>query len=164
MFFYRIKQFYMAVTAKITFNDEKFLENYLNKQELDLFNKLSINEKAHSIRVAKDIINVCIENKLDKKYFAKLALLHDIGKIQVNSNILQKSLLVILDKISKGKIKKFSNIHNINIYYNHGEIGAKILRKQGYDERFLYLVKNHHNNDIIEDMDLNILKQCDDRN
>ncbi|MCD3300404.1 HDIG domain-containing protein [Clostridium botulinum D/C] len=164
MFFYRIKQFYMAITATIMPNDEKLLEKYLNKQERDLFNKLSMNEKAHSVRVAKDIIKVCMENKLNKEYFVKVALLHDIGKIQVNLNIFEKATLVILNKISKGKLKILSNIRKINIYYNHGKIGAEILRKQGYDERFLYLVKNHHNNDIIEDMDLKILKECDDRN
>ncbi|AEB77194.1 conserved protein [Clostridium botulinum BKT015925] len=154
----------MAITARITPNDEKLLQKYLNKQEHDLFNQLSMNEKTHSLRVAKDIMKVYMESKLNKEYFVKVALLHDIGKIKGNLNVLEKGVLVILNKISNGKLKKFSNIHKINIYYNHGEIGAEILRKQGHDERFLYLVKNHHNNDIIEDMDLNILKKCDDRN
>ena len=62
------------------------------------------------------------------------------------------------------KLESYKKNKNVNMYYNHGDIGYNLLRKYGYDDRFLFLVKNHHNNNIIEDIELDLLKECDDRN
>jgi hypothetical protein len=39
-----------------------------------------------------------------------------------------------------------------------------MLKKFGYDERLLYLIKNHHNDNIIGDKELDMLKKCDNMN
>ena len=62
------------------------------------------------------------------------------------------------------KLKHIRILKMLIYYYNHGDIGYNLLEKYGYDDRFLFLVKNHHNNNIIEDIELDILKECDDRN
>lgn len=160
MSLYRIKQFYWAVTSIISSTDKDFLKEYLNANEINLFAKLAVYEQKHSIRIAQDIKKICSTNER----LIKVALLHDIGKINKSLNLLEKSLMVILDNLFKDKMKKYENIKIIDSYYNHGENGYKILKGYGYDERFLYLVKNHHNNDIIGDKELNILKQYDNQN
>lgn len=160
MSLYRIKQFYWAVTSIISSIDKDFLKEYLNANEINLFAKLAVYEQKHSIRIAQDIKKICSTNER----LIKVALLHDIGKINKSLNLLEKSLVVILDNLFKDKMKKYENIKIIDSYYNHGEHGYKILKGYGYDERFLYLVKNHHNNDIIGDKELNILKQYDNQN
>lgn len=160
MSLYRIKQFYWAMTSKITSEDKDFLKEYLNEYEINLFAKLAVYEQKHCIKIAQNVKKTCPTNQR----LIKVALLHDIGKIDKPLNLLEKSIIVVLDNLFKNKIKKYQNIKIIDSYYNHGENGYKILKGYGYDERFLYLVKNHHNNDIIRDKELNILKQYDNQN
>ncbi|MDP4091705.1 MAG: HD family phosphohydrolase, partial [Bacillota bacterium] len=75
------------------------------------------------------------------------------------------SVLVILNKITGRRIKRFTNIKKIDVYYNHGEIGFNILTKLNrYDDKFLFMVRNHHDNGIIGDMELDILRKADSMN
>ncbi|MFT5874408.1 MAG: putative nucleotidyltransferase with HDIG domain [Clostridium sp.] len=164
MSLYRIKQFYRSIVSKINDEDIDFLKIYLEIHELQLFNQLPTYDQKHCINVARDVKSTCNKRKLQSSFLIKVALLHDIGKIYNSMNPLDKSIMVIMNKITKGKIRKHNKIKNINIYYNHGDIGYSLLKKYGYDDRFLFLVKNHHNNNIIEDIELNLLKECDDRN
>lgn len=164
MIFYRIKQFYWAINSKLNDKDIKFLKSNLNSQELDLFFRLSVNEQKHSINVAYDVEKVCKVQNVNLKVILKASLLHDIGKCVKKLTIIDKSFIVILDKISKGRLKKFSNFKKIYVYYNHGIIGYEMLKKYNYNDRILYLIKNHHNNEVKEDSELNILKMCDSRN
>lgn len=164
MAFYRVKQFYWSLNSKINDDDEQFLKYYMNSEELDLFNKLPDYEKKHSIRVARDVKEAYDGDSKTLERLVKAALFHDIGKTVRKFTPIDKSVMVILDCISKGKVKRFKKIKNIDIYYNHADIGYNMLKKYDYEERFLYLIKNHHNNNIIGDKELDILKKCDSKN
>ncbi len=85
--------------------------------------------------------------------------LHDIGKIYNSMNPIDKSIMVIMHKITNGKIKAYKKIKNVNVYYNHGDIGYNLLKKYGYDDRFLFLVKNHHNNNITRRYRIKFIKR-----
>ncbi|WP_138207501.1 HDIG domain-containing metalloprotein [Haloimpatiens lingqiaonensis] len=161
----RVKQFFLYFNYKIDENDREFVYKYLNKEQIELFEKLKVYEQKHCINVARDLVNHCKE--LNINYNDELivaALLHDIGKIECSLNLIDKSALVILDKISRGKIKKYEKNKKVDIYYNHPEKGYNILKKMGEKNRILFLVKNHHNNDISNDLELSILKECDENN
>jgi putative nucleotidyltransferase with HDIG domain len=124
-------------------------------------------DQKHCINTAKDMKTICEIDKqsLDKKKMIKLALLHDIGKIKYKMNIIEKSLIVILHRCTKGKIKKYINIKFVDIYYNHPNIGYELLKEYSYEESFLNAIKNHHNNDIIRDIvELQVLNKCDNKN
>ena len=168
---YRIKQFIWAVFSRINKEDIIYIKNNLSDEEQKLFYLLSISEQKHSIRVAHEVkklidINKCKGNlSITEKEFTRAALLHDIGKIEKNLNILDKSILVILNKVAGERMRKLINIKKVDVYYNHAKRGYEILSKlNNYDDRFLYLVRNHHNNDIINDVELNILKTADSLN
>lgn len=158
----RIKQFYYYVNYKMTTEDKNFINYYLNIEEKNLFYKLSKQDQVHCVRVAKDVKNTY---KQSSTILIKAALLHDIGKIGKALNIMDRSVLVLLDKLSNGKMNRFCNVEAIDVYYNHGKKGCNILSKN-YDEdgRLLYLIENHHNDEIKNDIELRILKMCDDRN
>lgn len=162
--FYRVKQFYWAMSAKINKKDSNFLHSNLNRDELEMFYKLPLYDQKHSIKVAYDVKEVCKRKNIDSKLLLKAALLHDIGKIYSKLNLIDKSIIVLADSVTKGSIKKFSNIKKINVYYNHGKIGKDILKNYNYDQRLLYLIENHHNYNVIGNIELDILKMCDDRN
>ncbi|NLZ47483.1 MAG: HD domain-containing protein [Clostridiales bacterium] len=168
MSLYRVKQFFWAVFSRITNEDKKYIQRYLDKEEQELFFRLSVSEQKHSIRVAKDVERRLETNEiqravdLDRDEFIKVSLLHDIGKIEKKLNPIDKSVLVILDKLAGNKMRKMTNIKKIDVYYNHAEKGYILLnRLNKYRDRFLYLVRNHHENDIIGDSSLDILRAAD---
>lgn len=165
MSLYRIKQFYWSVTSKINSEDIKLINKYLNDKEKKLFYSLSTFEQKHSINVARDVIKTCVENKINNEALEKAAILHDIGKICKKLTPIEKSIMVMLNSASKGKLKKYKRFKAVDVYYNHGDKGYNILRNiGGYDERFLYLIKNHHNDFIVGDKELNLLRACDSKN
>lgn len=162
---YRIKQFIWAIRAQITDGDKKFIKEYLNEIELQIFNRMNDMDKKHSINTARDVKKACEGKKINCQMLIKVSLLHDVGKSQYKMNVIEKSIVVLLNKFTKGKIKKYSNIKCINIYYNHANIGYEIFKELGYNESFLFLVKNHHNSDIINSrVELTILQNCDNKN
>ncbi|WP_186429451.1 HD domain-containing protein [Clostridium sp. BSD9I1] len=164
---HRIKQFYLSITDKINEEDKAYINKYLNKEELSLFYKLSSSEQKHSVRVAYDVEYICNKKLLDIneiQVLIRAALLHDIGKIYPKLNSIDKSLLVILNKITNGNLKKFNKLKKIDVYYNHPEKGYNLLMNKGYDSKFLYLIKNHHKENNEKDLYLEILKFCDDKN
>lgn len=150
--------------ANVNSNDIIYINKYLNEDEKNLFLKLKKSEQKHCINVSKDVAQICFDNNIKCDKLIKVALLHDIGKINIKLNLIEKSLLVILDAVTKGKIRKVKKIKRIYLYYNHGRIGADILRNYGYNNRFLYLIENHHNKHVCDDKELNIIKYCDDKN
>ena len=160
---YRIKQFFTSVTAKINSDDIKYLKKNLNKSELALFLKLKKSEQKHCIKVSKDVEQICFHNDIKCDKLLKVALLHDIGKTEVKLNLIEKAILVILDKITNGRLKNNKN-KKVYIYYNHGKVGAKLLENYGYDKRFLYLIENHHNKNIKNDKELEIIIYSDNKN
>jgi len=164
MSLYRVKQFYWSLASKINDEDINFLKMYLDNHELQLFNQLPVYEQKHCINVARDVKLTCKQRELQWSILIKVALLHDIGKIYHIMNPIDKANMVIMHKITKGKIRKYKKNKNVNVYYNHGEIGYNLLKKDGYNDRFLFLVRNHHNDNIMGDIELDVLKECDDRN
>lgn len=164
MDFHRIKQFYWSINSKIEDNDKRFIKKYLSREELELFNKLSKSEQKHSVKVAYDVKKICKEKRLNSNLLIKAALLHDIGKTFKKLNVIDKSLLVMANRITKGSIRKLSKIKKVNVYYNHGKIGCDILKKYGYKKELLYLIENHHNLKIEGNKELEILRECDEKN
>lgn len=164
---YRIKQFIWAVTAPFKPIDRKIIEKYLNKQEQELFNKLIVSDKHHSIRVCTDALSkYSNKDRIDRKKLAKIALLHDVGKSENRLNVIDKSILVILDKFTKGNLKNYTKIKKIDSYYNHPKKSVKILKEIDikYDKEFLEAIEKHHYKNIGSNIYLKIIKECDDKN
>lgn len=164
MSLYRVKQFYWSITSKVTIRDIEFIKEYLSSDEQKLFFKLSINEQKHSINVAREVKKECDKVNRESKVMVKAALLHDIGKIYKKLNVIDKSIIVILDNITDSRIRKMKRIKKIDIYYNHAEKGYELLKSLNYDDKTLYLIRNHHSENDYNDADLEILRKCDNKN
>ncbi|WP_172556210.1 HD domain-containing protein [Clostridium putrefaciens] len=169
---YRIKQFLWHIISPFKPIDYIFLRNYLDKEEMDLFCDLRSAEKQHCIRVAKASLQYInngefseAHSSLDKTWFMKVCLLHDIGKRFGSLSIIDKSLLVIISKLFKNSMNKYMNINKVDVYYNHPLKGYECLKELNkYDERLLYIIKNHHNYKIKGDEMLDILIHFDNLN
>ncbi|MFA9397235.1 MAG: HDIG domain-containing metalloprotein [Clostridiaceae bacterium] len=160
MYSYKIKQFIWAIFAKINYDDKKYVRKILNKKEEILFLKMTTSEQKHSIRVSKAVEKELLNNKEYDIDLVKSALLHDIGKIKCKMNTIEKSFIIIFNKLTKGKIKNKKIKNKINLYYKHGDLGCDILKAYGYSDKFYFYIKNH-NNKNIDDYKLNILKKYD---
>lgn len=154
---YRIKQFLTAVFAQVTEEDIAFTRKYLREQEWELFSQLRLYEQRHCIDVAQKLKEL---SKGDTEMI-RLGLLHDIGKIQYPLNPLEKSMIVILDKVTQGKIKKYRQCKMVKCYYEHPQLGYELLKQTNdYEEDFLKRIQNHHRQ--TEEEKLLQLQQCDD--
>lgn len=160
----RVRQFIRALTAKINDSDVEFINRYLNESEKALFNQLSTYEKKHSLCVARDIlIQVANENLEYQEHMVRIGLLHDIGKIKYRLNTIDRVILVLLDKFTKGKIRNIDN-KKVHIYFFHGEEGYNILKSMGYMESWLNIIRDHHSAKHIEGVEMRLLVEADNRN
>jgi putative nucleotidyltransferase with HDIG domain len=159
---YRVRQFIWAICAKLTEADYVFIDEYLNSRERALFMSLPKFEQAHSLNVARDVLEEAQKKNLYDELLIKAALLHDIGKINKGLNIYIKSILVIMDKLFPEFLKRFTWNKQVNAYYNHPEMAMELL--EGEDGYIKYLIKNHHNYDVKEDEKLKILQYMDLKN
>lgn len=165
----RVKQFYINLTDKMSKDDYKYVKEIISKDEFNLFNKLLKSEQKHSVRIAK-----CIENAIDnnlvedkeiinnKNLLIKAALLHDIGKSRKTINVIDKSIIVILNKLTKGNLRNFKKSKKVQCYYNHSEYSYDILKDINNDEKLLDIIRYHHNE--TEDTLIKYFKDVDDKN
>ncbi|WP_300282570.1 HD domain-containing protein [Peptacetobacter sp.] len=105
------------------------------------------------------INNFIIENE---DLFIKAGLLHDVGKSKKRINIIEKSIIVILNKITSGKLKKSKN-KKIQCYYRHSEYSENMLKNHIKNKNLLDLIKNHHSSQT-EDLKVLLFQVIDDRN
>ena len=165
----RVKQFYINATDLMTNKDYKYVKRNLNNEEYDLFKKILKSEQKHSVRIAKEIEYIIENNLVDdidiiqsKNLLIKTALLHDVGKSKQKVNIIEKSIIVILNKLTKGNLKNFKKSKKVQCYYNHSEYSYVLLKDIIKDDLILNIIRNHHKN--TDNKLTNFFKQIDDNN
>jgi len=169
MSLYRVKQFIWGFISLFKQIDYTYVTKFLNEKEIEIFNTLKHNDKHHCIRVCKDSIKMRNQLNIDVDMYklGRAALLHDVGKGQIHLSLVEKSTVVLLDRLTKGKIRRYDKIKQINVYYNHPRIGLGILINNGFghDRELLDVVRYHHSPNINnENKLLSIIKICDDKN
>jgi len=99
-----------------------------------------------------------LESKADLNAIKNAAYLHDIGKVFIPTEILNKN----------GKLTE----EETNIVHKHAELGYELLKDSGIDNKTLLLIRNHHqnaqksgyprvDNNFNADLDLQILSTAD---
>ena len=165
----RVKQFYINATDLMKNEDYDYVKRKLNNEEYKLFNKILKSEQKHSVRIAKKIEYIIDNNLIDdidiiesKNLLIKAALLHDIGKSKQKVNIIEKSIIVILNKLTKGRLKKIQKSKKIQCYYNHSEYSYNLLKDIIEEDLILSIIKEHHKN--TDNKFINFFKKIDDNN
>jgi len=96
---YRAKQLKFALFTSYKKEHIEFARKYLSIKELALFDQLPRYEKKHAVQVAKHLLaDAHGKFNIDERKLAKLALLHDIGKAATKLSVVDKVLLVILNR------------------------------------------------------------------
>lgn len=112
-----------------------------SKYNLEIINEI----KEHLFNVAivsSYLANHCKLNEFAEDIFVA-ALLHDIGKIIVNS--LNNNLTENILTICKENNIPTSVIENLAEGYNHSIIGAELAKKWNFPKKFINAIRYHHN-------------------
>lgn len=156
----RIKQFLRGLLGRINEEDKRFIDNYLDDYEKNLFDKMTRYEKLHTLAVSKKINRLYNNERL-----TKAGLLHDIGKIECAVNIVEKSIIVICDKFFRDTMKEMK-LKKLKVHYNHGEIGYSLLKKREdrYSEEFLSIIRYHHDKSFrgLNQEEVKMLREVDE--
>lgn len=142
---------------------QKIVKNFNPQMQLNLTElKELLNTHAFDTQnIAKGIaenLPFSLKNKVNLKAIDDAAYLHDIGKILIPKNILNKS----------GKLNDLET----EIMHTHSELGYELLKTTDIDSVTLNLVRNHHqnaqktgypwvSNDFNADLNLQILSVSD---
>ena len=166
--FKRIKQFYRALTADITIEDEKYLMKHLNAEEQKLFMQMGLIDQFHSLNVAYTIERLIIQGKqgIDREFLIRCALLHDIGKINFKASVWDKVFAVLVTAISPRLADKLELRGNqaIYIYRNHAELGGQKLQKMGLFNEAKIIARHHSPPRDDDSRELKLLRLADEEN
>ena len=130
----------------------------LNMKELE---EVLQNHSSDTQNIAKGIVQnlpFSLKNKVDIKSLDTAAYLHDIGKVIIPSEVLNKP----------GRL----NDAETKIMHTHSELSYEILKNSGLDDKVLKLIRNHYQNakrtgypwvtqDFNADLNLQILSIAD---
>jgi putative nucleotidyltransferase with HDIG domain len=152
-----MKQFFRGLFATITKEDEKFISEYLTRQEKELFFRLRVSEQYHSLKVAYG----CSKHMPYNKVLVRAALLHDIGKIDTNLHLLNKVFVVLVAKFEIESKLLPTFIQKAIVFKEvHPERGYNRLAEIKVEEDVLQLVKNHHKGQSISE-EMKVLQYYD---
>jgi len=156
----RIKQFFNAIFAKITDEDKAYVKKHLNEAGEKLFYGMKVFDQAHSIAVARTIETFDYEG--DRNFLIRLALLHDVGR--KNINVFDKVFFVLISKASIKLTKKLSNYFtSLYVCLNHAKISAELLKSAGFDIE-AEIVRYHHEGEFNPSVELMLLMRADNLN
>ena len=166
--FKRVRQFYRALTADISIDDEKYLMTHLNQKEIDLFYKMGLIDQFHSLQVAYTIERLIIEDKqgINKEFLIRCALLHDIGKINVKTSVWDKVFAVLVTTFLPRLADELELKGNrsIYIYRNHAELGGQKLQKMGLFQEAKIIARHHSPPRADDSKELKLLRLADEEN
>lgn len=133
-------------------------EMNLNIEELNQLLQNHASDTQNIINGIADNLPFSLRNKVDIKAIDDAAYLHDLGKVLIPPEVLNKPA-----KLDEREIK---------IMHTHSELSYEILKNSNLSEKTLKLIRNHHQNakktgypwvgkDFNADLNLQILSAAD---
>ncbi len=130
--------------------DRAWAEAILEPAELDLWNRQSIYDQHHSVRVARRV-----EERLaatacgDDSLWASAALMHDVGKLEASLSLPERALATLATRVvavetAREWSRQPSGMRRrIGLYLIHGEVGARMIRAAGGREEIAAWTEVH---------------------
>ena len=130
----------------------------LNIKELNELKANHLQDTRDIVKGIADNLPFTLKNRVDINAVEKAAYLHDLGKVLIPSEILNKP-----DKLNDAEIR---------IMHKHSELGYELLKTTNLSDKTLKLIRNHHQNakktgypwvgkDFNADINLQILSIAD---
>lgn len=170
----RIRQVISAITAQLSEEDKRFIEESLTTKEQALFYAMNLPDQRHALNVAYTAMELAKDrSEVDKTLLLKSALLHDVGKVRGDVSTWDKIITVLAHNCApnwarnwgkRGRGGKIANLrHAFHTYYHHPARSAELLAAIGEDRRVGEIVRRHHEPPAAADSpELAILRQADE--
>ena len=166
--FGRIRQFFRAVTARVTVEDGKYISAHLNAEEQKIFFAMSVADQVHSLRTAYTVERLIIEDKrgVDREFLIRCALLHDTGRKAGDLTIPGKVFVVLITTFAPGFAERLELNGNraLYVYHNHAELGAQKLQRIGLFKEAKIIAKHHAPPKPNDPLELKLLRMADNEN
>lgn len=167
----RVKQFYRALTARLTPADKKWVAESLPPAARPLFYAMHPADQYHALKVAQTAMQLWADNPAgDKDMLLRAALLHDVGRVQGDMGIAGKVAAVLVQHFFPSGAEKLAKSrkgwlgHVMYVYYHHPEIGAVKVETLGFKQEAA-LIRCHHAKPKADDPpELVLLRRADELN
>ena len=149
---YRFKQGVRALTAFRHTPDVQMAAQFLSQSQLALFRSLPRMEQRHALNVLTDALAQPIPSEDSRALddLAVAALLHDCGKLRYPVRVWQKTLPVVIHKLSPRLFNRMAAQDAKNLFWrgfvvkaHHPAWGAQLASEAGVTERTLWLITHH---------------------
>lgn len=185
IFIKRSRQFWLALTAKMTPDGHELAVRSLNETEQNLFYQMDIAIQQHCVNVANTMEKIIADQAktaapanqpgTDRELLLKAALLHDIGKISGQFTVLDRVWYVLVRKVSRRLAKKIAKrgkgvwpARMRNAFYvhvQHSKLGAELAAQNNLPKELVALIRHHHDSPLPTDsLELRLLRQADEMN
>lgn len=171
----RAKQFWAAITARVTMEDSTWVNGILSPREANLFWRMNLPDRQHAIRVARSAMALAEKESVDIDHdlLLRASLLHDVGKVYGDVSTADKVLTVIGHKFAprmmrswgrEGRGSRVDNLrHACYVYFHHPQRSADFLRKINTEDALVQLALHHHDKMTAgERMELTLLRRADE--
>lgn len=167
----RIKQFYLAITARIKSDDRKWVQEILTDKAQQLFYAMHPADQYHALNVARTALALWEKQPAgDRNLLLRSALLHDVGKMRGDMDVFGKVWAVLLKHFLPGLALKLALNgtgylgHIMYISYNHAQIGAEKLQHIGMVQEAEIIRYHHAQPKENEPPELKLLRAADELN
>ena len=168
--FYRVRQFFGGVFARVSDEDRREAEAVLNPQAREWFHSLPGDLQWHGLQVMHDLKRAGV----DRSDALAAALLHDAGKAAGPNGPLVRTFIVLARHLAPAWSARRKEIDYreargvdrvLAIAYQHPEIAAEQAAACGCDPVTIELIRHHQDADRgRDDALLQLFQQVDDQN
>lgn len=160
----RVGQFFGAVFAHSSAEDDAFATRWLPPRALRLFRRQSAYERRHSVALARRLLE---RQPPVEQALIETALLHDIGKMEARLTPWDRTVFVLLSAWPSRPLRRLrqprsrSPLYALWVLQRHPQLGAERLHGLDLSERTRWLIAHHHSS--VDDEDLRIFQEADGR-
>lgn len=169
-----LRRIFSGINGRLSAADLEFVDSYLDAGSKFLFFQMALIDQRHCLAVAREIIiEAGYQKQLDMMVLVKAALLHDIGKVQGELNLISRIAVAVIRRIIPSfrerwgrdvQKRGFKIRYGLYVDRIHPQRGAYMARIFGVEEAVAELIRKHHDAPALEQSDaLTWLQLADNR-
>jgi len=142
---YRVRQFFRALTARVSDQELEQVAQILTPEALSLFRSMSAQDQCHALEVQRTLLRAGHTNS----QLLAAALLHDVGKAAARLSSWQRAVIVLLERLAPRLLARLSQGEpqgwrcSFVVHARHPEIGARWAEETGCLPLTVALVRRH---------------------
>jgi hypothetical protein len=146
---YRLRQGMLDILAFARQVDTVLVKQYLSLAQFTLFSRMTKSEQLHSINVLRTVLRMG-DTPHD---LAVACLLHDVGKSRHALSVLERTIVVVVAKLTPRLERKLSALERFDwlhapfvVRRYHPRWSGEMLKAVGSTERAIWLATHHADN------------------